>query len=426
MQITKNDLGKNQIELLIELTADEVEPHLKTAANKLSQTSQIPGFRPGKAPYETVKNRFGEMAILQHALDDIIGQSFFEAVNQEKLITVGRPDINIEKMAPGNPLTYKAKVALLPKITLGAWKELKIAKEEIKVEAADIDKTLKQLQELNAQEKPVDRPAQNNDKVELDFEVLIDKVVIEGGKNYKYPIILGEERMIPGFEEQILGLKNGDTKEFELKFPDKYFQKKLAGKLATFKVKVVQVYERNLPELNDDLAKKFAFDDLNKLKEQIKNNIEQDKAKRAQQKNENEAIKAIIAQSQIEDIPEFLVDNEIHKMIHELEGDLEQQGLDMAGYLKSINKTHDDLHKDFETPALERVKAALALRQIAQEEKTEVSPEELKAEIAKEELMYKDHPEALENMRLPQYQEYLRNALVNQKVMKLISDTIIK
>ncbi len=426
MQITKNDLGKNQIELLIELTAEEVAPHLKTAANKLSQTSQIPGFRPGKAPYETIKNRFGEMAILQHALDDIISQSFFEAVTQEKLVTVGQPNINVEKIAPGNPLVYKAKVSLLPKITLGNWKELKVAKEEVKVETEDIDKTLKQLQELNASETPVDRPAQNNDKVELDFEALIDKVVIEGGKNYKYPVILGEQRMIPGFEEQIIGLKNGDTKEFELKFPEKYFQQNLAGKLTTFKVKVIQVYERSLPELNDELAKKLALDDLATLKKQIKENIEQDKTKKAQQKTENEAIKAIIAQTQVEDIPEVLIDNEIHKMIHELEGDLERQGLDMVGYLKSINKTHDDLHHDFETPALERIKAALILRQIALTEKIDIKAEEVEAEITKEEAMYKNYPEALANIRKPQYRDYLHNALVNQKVIKFIIETIVK
>lgn len=426
MQITKNDLGKNQIELVIELAADEITPHLKSAANKMSQTSQIPGFRPGKAPYDTIKNRFGEMAILQSALDDIISQSFYTAVTQEKLMTVGQPAINIEKIAPGNPLIYKAKVSLMPKITLGAWQTLKVAKEEAKVTPEDIEKTTKQIQELNVVEKPVERAAQTKDKVELDFEVLIDKVVIEGGKSYKYPIVIGESRMIPGFEEQVIGLKKGDTKDFQLTFPEKYFQKNLAGKLADFKIKVLQVYERTLPEVNDDLAKKLAFADLKTLQDQIRQNIEQDKKKKAQTKMENDAIKAIIDQTQIEDIPEVLLDNEIHKMIHELEGDLEHQGLDITGYLKSLNKTHEDLHKDFAPAAIERIKAALILREIAQLEKIDLSTTEIQAEIDKEKAMYKDYPEALENIERPQYREYLHNALVNQKVLKLVVDTIVK
>ncbi len=426
MQITKNDLGKNQVELTIEVTVEEANPHLLTAANKLSQANKIPGFRPGKAPYDLVKSRFGEMAILQAALDNIISQTFFQAITQEKLMTVGRPEIKVEKLAPNNPIVYKATVSLLPEITLADWKTLSIKKKEAKASDEDIDKTLKQLQELNVKETIADRAAKQGDKVEVDFEATIDKVVIEGGKSYKYPIVIGEQRMIPGFEEQLIGLKANEEKEFELKFPDKYFQNNLAGKLANFKVKLIGVFDRAMPLLDDALAKNIGFDTLAALKEQLNKNISQDKINKENQRVESEAIQEIVKLATISDIPEVLVDNEIHKMIHELEDSIQQQGMDMAGYLKSINKTHEDFHTDFRKPAIERIKAALVLRKIANEEKVNVSVDELNVEITKQEQMYKDHPEALTNIHSQQYKDYLTNVLLNQKVIKLITEKIIK
>ncbi|MFA5127031.1 MAG: trigger factor [Patescibacteria group bacterium] len=426
MQITKNDLGKNQTELTIEVSVAEIKPHLTKAANQLSQKTKIPGFRPGKAPYDLVKSRFGEMAILQAALDDIVNQTFFRAVTQEKLMTVGRPEINIEKLAPENPIVYKAKVSLLPNVVLGDWKKLNIKKKEAKTSSEDIEKTLKQLQELNVKETRADRQAKSGDKLEVDFEASINKAIIEGGKSYKYPVVIGEQRMIPGFENQLIGLKAGEEKEFDLKFPEKYFQTHVAGKNAHFKVKVISVFDRELPKLDDAFAKNIGFDTLMALKEQLEKNITQDKISKENQRVESEAIQEIIKLATINDIPEILVDNEIHKMIHELEDSVRQQGMDMAGYLKSINKTHKDFHTDFRKPAIERIKAALVLRKIANEEKVNVSVDELNAEITKQEQMYKDHPEALANINSQQYKDYLTNVLLNQKVIKLITEKIIK
>ncbi|MBT4849643.1 trigger factor [Candidatus Parcubacteria bacterium] len=425
MKITKKDLEKKEIELTIEVSLEEIKPHLQKAAEKISTKSKIPGFRPGKAPYDLVKSNVGEMAIWQEAMDSIISDTFFKAVTREKLETVGQPDIKVEKLAPGNPIVYKATVALLPKVTLGEWQKVSVKKKEVKVEEEEINKTIDQLKETNVKEVAVDRKAKKADKLELDFEVLREKVIIEGGKNPKYPIVIGEGKMIPGFEDKLIGLKKGDKKEFELKFPDKYFQKNLAGKLATFKIEVINVYERELPTLDDSFAKTTGFDTLDKLKDQIKKNILQDKEGKEKQRVEGEAIQKMVDNSTIEDIPNTLIKNEVHKMIHELEHSITGQGMDMAGYLKSINKTHDDLHKDFEPQAMQRIQAALMLRQFAQEEKITTTDEDIDREIKKQEEMYKDNPQAMQNIQNPGYRQHLLNLLTNQKVIQFISEKII-
>ena len=428
MQIDKKDLEKSQIELTIELSEEELKPHLEKAAQLISSQQKIAGFRPGKVPYELAKNKFGEMALYQAAVDFIINDSFYKAIVRENIESVGQPKIDVEKMAPGNPFVYKAVVSIVPKVTLGQWTTLKIKKKEVKIETEEIEKTLNQLQNMKAQEKLVERAAKNGDKVEVDFEVFINKAIIEGGKSSKYPLIIGEKQMIPGFEEQVLGLKAGDKKEFELKFPEKYFQKNLANRLATFKIKVVSVYQRSLPEINDDLAKGLGFENLTKLKEQLQDNIRQDKEAKENQRLETEIIKEIIKISQIAELPENLIDNEIHKMIHELEHNIRQQGMDMAGYLKSLNKTHDDLHHDFRAQAIERVQAALIFKQIAKEEKIKIEEKEINEELKKQEDFYKstNNSQALKNIQNPLYKNHVISSLVNSRIMEMLKKNILQ
>lgn len=426
MQITKKDLGKNQIELAIEVSVEELKPHLSKAAQKLALKNKIPGFRPGKAPFELIKTKFGDMAIHQEALDSIITETFYQAVSQENLLTVGQPNITIEKMAPDNPLVYKAVVSLLPKVSLGDWKKITIKKKEARATDEDVQKTLEQLQNMNVKETVADRASAKGDKVEVDFEVYLDKVIIEGGKNRKYPVILGEGHMIPGFEDKLTGHRANDELEFSLPFPEKYFQKNLAGKLADFKVKILGVYERIIPKLDDEFAKKIGFPDLVELKKQVRENITMDKEIKEKQRVESEALREMVKISKIEDLPEILIDNEVHKMIHEFEHSLNQQGLDLPGYLKSINKTTENLKQDLRVQATERVRIALLMRQLAEEEKITVDDGEIEEEIKKQESLYQDNKEALKNIKLPGYRNYLSNLLTNQKIIKLITETVIK
>ncbi|MBP9802635.1 trigger factor [Patescibacteria group bacterium] len=425
MQVTKKDLGKNQIELTVEVPLEEFDEHLKKAAIKLSQRSSIAGFRPGKAPYDVIKTKVGEMSIYQEALEDIINHSFFQAITKEKLETIGKPDIKIEKLAPGNPIVYIATVILLPKVTLGNWQEKNIKATEVVVPEEELEKTMGELKKMRAKEALVDRAAQNGDKIMMDFEVSINKAVLEGGTSYKHPLILGEGRMVPGFEEKLIGSKAGDELEFDLMFPDNYHQTNLANKEAHFKIKVLEVFERSLPELTDELAKEFGFDDLVALKKQISDNILSDKENKAKQKTEKEVLDILVSTSTIEEIPEKLIHNEIHKMISELRHDVENQGLEMTKYLESIKKTEDDLHHDFREQAIKRIQATLALKTLAETENIEVSEEEIETEIKKQEIQAQAAGSKID-FKDPHYHSYLHNVLLNQKVIKFITDKIVK
>ena len=426
MQITKNPLAKGQLELTITIEVAELDKYLHSAVNRLGKKNKVPGFRPGKVPFDIIKSQFGEEAIYQEASDEIITKTYYQAITQEKIPVVGKAKIDIEQLKPQSPVIYKAVVDILPTITLGDWEKIKIEKKAIEVTDEDLTKTMEQLQNLNVAEVAVDRAIQKGDKAEIDFVGTIDKVAIEGGTSYKYPVIVGDGNMIPGFEDKLIGLKNGQEIDFSLQFPDKYFQKSLSGKSAEFHVKVVNVLERQKPAINDDLAKKFGFDNLEKLKEQLKNNIQKDKEQKETQRVESEAIHEIIKTITISEIPEGLIDSEIHKMIHELEHSVNSQGLDLAGYLKSINKTHDDLHTDFRTQAMERIKAALVLKKIGEDNKIETEENEVKAEIEKQKMSYQEDTESLNQINSRENWEYLKNVLTNQRVIKFISDKIVK
>lgn len=426
MQITKKSLEKGQVELTITVEVAELDKHLRSAANRLSQKNKVPGFRPGKVPFEMAKNQFGEMALYQEALDEIITQSYYQAITDEKIEAVGQPKISVDKLAPQNPIVYKAIVNLLPTVTIGDWQKIQISKKDASVTAEDIAKTLEQIQNLNVKEVITDRAIQKGDKAEIDFAGTMDKVAIEGGTSYKYPVIVGEGNMIPGFEDKLIGLKKDQEIDFSLQFPEKYFQKNLAGKLADFHVKVVNVYERQKPELSDELAKNVGFETLEQLKEQLKNNIQKDKENKELQRVESEAIQEIVKITTVSELPEMLIDSEIHKMIHELEHSVNGQGLDLAGYLKSINKTHDDLHTDFRAQAIERIKAALVLKQLAKDHDIKPEEGEVKAEIEKQKKMYKDDPESLKQINSHDNWQYLANVLTNQKVIKFIAEKIVK
>lgn len=426
MKVAKKDLQKNSWQLIIELEPSEIQPFLEKAAIRLAQKSKVPGFRPGKAPYTLVQQQLGEMAIYEEALDSILTHGFYTAIAQEKFMTVGQPEIKLEKFAPGNPLVFTATIALLPEVKLGDWRRLSVAKKTVAVKEEEIKKTLAQLQEMQVKETISNQPAQTGDKVEIDFEVYINKAIMEGGKNSKYPVVIGQNQMIPGFEKKLMDHKVGDELKFSLKFPDKYFQNNLAGRLADFKVKVINIWNRKLPELNDDFAKNLGLENMAKLREQLQKNIQADLEQKEAQRVENEALKTMVEQATFQEIPEKLLANEIHKMVQELEHSLKQQGLDLNVYLQSLKKTPDDLHRDFGPQAQERVKAALVLRALAQEENVKSSPEEIDSEIKKQIALHKENPEALKNIRQPDYKNHLANMITNQKVIKLISATIIK
>lgn len=434
MKLTKKDLPKKQLELTFELTPEELQPYLTKATEEISQTKKIAGFRPGKAPYNLVVQAVGEMTIYQTAANLAVAETYYDAIEKENLETIDQPTIEILKLAPNNPFIYKATVSLLPKATPCDYYKIKIDKlPEIKVGEKELEKTLEDLKKLRAKETLADKPAEKGDKVEMDFDAFMDNVPLEGGSAKKHRLAIGEGQMIPGFEDNLIGLKANETKEFELSFPEKYHQKNLAGKKATFKIKLLGVFKVEFPEINDEFAKGVWLKDLENLRKNIETNIKRERELAAIQKQELEIIEKLLEKSKFEELPDAMVNQETHKMVHELEENVARQGHNFADYLNHMKKTEADLKLDFVPEAIKRVQTALLMRVIADQEKIEVSDEEIKTEIEKTLASYKLNPadntdvaELEKNLRSENAQHYFRNFLTNRKTMARLKEIIIK
>lgn len=423
MKVTLEQLPKSSVALTIELTPEEVRPHLERAASRLSERKSVPGFRPGKAPYEVMRKAVGDDVIFHEALEPIVRATLPQAIQEQQLVTVGAPNIEIIKLAPDNPLIYKATLGLLPKATLGGYKTLKVERTPVEVTDGEVDKLVLELRASRATEKLVLREAKMDDKVELDFTAYLDNVPVEGGTSTTHPLILGSKTFVPGFEEQIVGMKAGEEREFTLRFPKDYYKKNMADRDVEFKVKVVSVYERTLPETNDEFAKSFGnFTALAELKDHLKKNKLEEKEREEKERFELAMLEKILEVSTIEDLPDSLVNGELDKMVDELKSSISYQGMDFAQYLESIKKTEEDVRNDLRPQAERRIKLSLVTRAIADAEHIEVSDDEVKKEIADTKKLYENNAEITQSLASPEYFSYLKNVLASRKVYGFLAE----
>ncbi len=425
MSHTLKKLDKSQVELTITVTPIDYQKHLEKAAVRISERAAIKGFRSGKAPYEIVKKEVGEMNILNEALEHIIQETFFNAVVSEKLDTVGMPKIDIEKLAPGNDVIFRATVALLPAVKLADIKKISVKKEVKPTTEKDVEEILNAIRGMHAKEVLKTGVAEKTDKLVIDMDMYLDKVPVEGGQAHDYQVYLSEQHYIPGFNEQLVGLKKDETKEFSLDFAPTHYQKHLAGKKVDFKVKVKGVFERQLPELDDELAKKLGQGGLIKLKELINSNITAEHEQKAEQKAEIELLDKIVDGSVFDAIPDVLIDAERQKMFYELKHNLEHQGITIEQYLEQIKKKREEVMDGFKAQAEKRAKAALASRQVAKEQKIVVSDEEIDKEIKMVEDVYKDNKEHIERLKHPEVRDTIAMSLQNRKVMEWLKSVCL-
>lgn len=421
MKVTKEEITKTEVALTIELSLEEVKPYLDKAVQRISKDVEIKGFRKGKAPYDAVASKVGEQVIYEEAFNDIINDTYPKAVDQEELQVVGRANVDVVKLAPGNDVIYKATVPLMPTVQLGDYKKkLKTKKEAVVFDEKKYEKTMKDLRTMRAKEKVVDRAAAEGDKVKIDFDVKVDGVSIEGGQGQGQMLEIGSGRFIPGFEEAVTGMKKGEEKNFDVTFPKEYFKEDLAGKPAKVDVKVHDVYEVELPELNDEFAKEMNFENLEQLEKEIRANIERELEQEAQHKFENEVIDEVVNLSTFDPIPEQLITEEAEKMIRELQHDIGQQGLLFDDYLQHIDKTEDDLRSDFRDKAEARLKAALAIREVAVAEDVKVDKAELDKELEEMKKAYESMPEMVAQIEAPQHIERLENMMIHRKLFETL------
>ena len=426
MQVNKKILEKSQIELTVELSVEEFSPFIEKGAKKLSEKIKIEGFRPGKAPLEVLKAKIGEMSILEEAaqlavnktLDEII----FERIDEIK--AVGSPSVNISKLAPNNPFEYKVVLSVLPDIELGKYKDLGLKTETIKVDDKELDKILNELRDMRAKEVVVDKEHQikEGDKVIVDINLFDNKVPLEDGSHKDLSILTGKNYFVPGFDEKLYGAKLGAELKFSLAYPENHHQKNLAGKMVSFEVKVKSIFQRELPELNDEFAKGFGTKDLEELKKDLKTNVLQEKNREAELKNESEMISKIIEGSKIGELPEILVESESRNVLAELEQSIIRQGGKFEDYLNHLKKTKDELRLEMLPNAIKRVKSSLVIREIAVLEKIDISEEEVNKKIIEIQEQYKGNEEVQKMILESGYKHYLKNILTNEKVLAKLKE----
>jgi trigger factor len=421
MEIKK--LPKSQVEIEISVPAAEFEKFIEAAAEELSKDLKIDGFRPGKAPRKVVEQKVGAEKILAHGAERAIKKTYVDAISKNKLDTIGEPKITITKIAAGNDLKYKAVATIMPQVKLSNYrKEVKSIKklETVKVTDDQIQKELETIQKSRAKLVTVLRETKKDDRVEIDFKVFVDGKLIEGGAAKNHPLTIGENYFIPGFEDQLIGMKEKEEKEFELNFPKDYHQTALAGKPAKFKVKMNLVQKKELPEVNDEFAKSLGnFDNLAAFKKNLSEGIELEEQNKNREKWRAEAIEKIAAESQIE-LPDILVDQELEKMMAEFEQNIAAMGLQLETYLENIKKSKSEITKGWKETAEKRVRAALVLKEIAKAEEIEVPSKEVEEEMNKVLAYYKSVGNMEKNVDMERLYSYAKGILSNEKVFGLL------
>lgn len=420
-------LPKGALEIRVELMPDETRAHLEEAAARLSQTTKIPGFRPGHASYAEVEKRVGAMKILEEAFEKIVRKTYVEILLAEKLETLGAPAVSVQKMAPGNPLEFTLTVNLLPAVTkLADYKTIPVEKKSVAVTEADVERVVRDLQKMRATEVRSTKPVDATDRVVLDLVISKDGAAIEGGVAKGHHVLMDEPYYIPGFTNELRGMKEGEQKTFTLSFPALHYQKMLAGRPVQFAVTVNEIYERTVPALDDAFAKSIGKPTLDAVRSQIRENLTEEKTAAENERVERALLDQIIAGSQFEDIPDLLVNEEVARMREELEAGAVSRGFEWAKYLEHIKKTEAQLKLDFAPQALRRIKATLAVREIVTREKITASDEEVNQEIDRAAAHYADDKEAREHLYSPAYREQTSMVLRNRKALERLKKLNLK
>ena len=413
------NLEKSQVKLTIEVGAEEFEKAVNKAYLQMRGKMNVPGFRPGKAPRKIIEGMYGAEVFYEEAVNIVLPDAYEAAVQEQKLEVVGYPQVELESCGKDG-VVFQCTVAVYPEVTLGQYKGLEAPRAEVKVMAADVNARLKEMAERNSRLVSVEREAQNGDTAVIDFEGKKDGVPFDGGKGESYPLELGSGSFIPGFEEQIVGMKAGEEKDIDVTFPEDYQAEELAGQPVVFSIKLHEVKAKDMPELDDEFAKDVSeFDTLEELKADLRKKEEESREASAKQAFENNLME-LVAENMECDIPEAMVENQARRVGDDYKMQVQSQGMRFADYLQMTGMKEADLLDSAKEPALRQLRGSLALEAIIKAEGIEATEEEVDAEMQK---MADQYGLSLEDVK-----KYLRSADVEEqikreKALKLVVDS---
>ena len=409
--------------LQVSIPQEELAGHLEKAAVDLQRNHPLAGFRPGKAPLAEVKRALGAMALLDESLKYAVPDAYINIVKQENFLTIGQPEIQITKVTPAEPVEFTATVALLPEVRLGDYKSIHAKAEPVGVSDKEVADVVEKIRQMRASQKLVDAPAAAENRVIVDLKMSKGGVPVEGGQTQNHAIDLGKPYFIPGFAEELVGLKAEDIKKFSLPFPKEHYNSALRGAMIDFEVTVKGVYQFERSALDDAFAADVGkFASVAELQKQIRNNLTEMKKEEESARLERVIIEELIGQTKFGDIPTILVESELNQMTARLKAKIERDGGTWEDYLKHLNKTEEVLMREWLPEAVTRVKAALLMRAIAEAENISVAPEEVATEQGVALKHYADDAETQEYIKSADYASHAKHVVLTRQVMERMKE----
>ncbi len=411
----------NEVKLEFTVEAQKFEEAIQDVYKKNAKYFNIPGFRKGKAPFKMVEKAYGIQIFYEDAFNEIAGEAYVKGLEDNKIEAVSKPEIDIKQIEAGKDLIFTAVVQTKPEVTLGAYKGIELKKVEYNVTDKDVEHELEHIAEHNARLVAVeDRPVEKGDTVVIDFEGFVDGKAFEGGKAENHELEIGSGKFIPGFEDQIVGMKIDEDRDIKVTFPEEYPAKELEGKEATFKIKLHEIKKKELPEINDEFAKDASeFDTLEDWKKSIREKQEKANESKAKFEMEDAAIETVCKNAKV-DIPSGMIETQLDNMEKDISSRLNYQGMNLDQYLQMIGKTKKEFRDENKEQAEKQVKTSLVLEAIMKDAKVEVTEEEIDAKIKEMAEMYGQKEEEVKQN--PELRKYVEESLKSEKTIHYIVD----
>jgi trigger factor len=423
MQTTNTLLPKSRLQLEFELPPERLARSLDDAVRRLSQQHRFPGFRPGKAPRPIVENVLGHQVVLDEAVDLLVDAAVREALREQEIVPLDSPDVDITQAEEGKPLLFKAVVQVRPEVKLGDYEGFRFKPEVPKVDDAKVEQVVDELRENEASlEQADDRAAKAGDYAIIGFVGTRDGVPFEGGSSDRMPLILGQDRLIPGFEDHLIGLKKGDETDFDIVFPDDYQEESLRGQTAHFSVQMKDLRSKVLPEASDEFARSVGmFENLAELRAELRKRLEENALDHARHDFADKIIEYASANATV-DVPDVLVDQEVEVMHDELRSALARQGIGEEAYFKVTGKTEEEIHTEFRPQAEKRVKTLLVVSEIARLKGVDVPDSLVEAEVAKARSRYASNRGLVSYFESERGRNYIRSTIRRSRTIEQLVD----
>ncbi len=425
MKVTKEVLGNNKVKLEVQVDSEIFEKGMEKSYLKNRKDMTVPGFRKGRVPRKIIERFHGETIFYEDAVKEIFPETFEQAVLETGIEPVDRPELDIVQIGSGQELIYTAQVTVKPEIELGQYQGIEVVRQAYTVSDEEVDGQLAQEAEKNARWiNTEDRPVKTGDRVTLDYSGSVDGELFDGGTAEMQTLEIGSGQFIPGFEEQLVGMMPGDEGVLDLKFPEEYQAEELKGKDAVFHVKIHEIKEKELPQIDDEFAMDVSeFDTLEEYKEDIRKKMQTEATKQGKSSMENDLLSKICENAQGE-IPEVMVEKEVDSMLREMDYRLRYNGLDLERYVDMMNTSIDEFRAQYSGEAYNRVKTQLVLKKISMVEGIEASDEDLEKEyIRLSEQYQKDIAEIKRNFGANV--EYIKNGIVSQKTIDMLMSAAV-